>query len=155
MEPGNLFGINCHPAIHNSFLANQKPSNMEQQLQEIREQQRASWNKFSPGWKKWDEKTMDFLRMPGEEIIRRLAPSGNDLVLDIASGTGEPGLSIATMLKGGKVILTDLAENMLEIAKENAEKKGISNIEIKACDVSELPFGESTFDKISCRMGFM
>ena len=28
---------------------------METQLIEIREQQKATWNKFSPGWKKWDD----------------------------------------------------------------------------------------------------
>jgi SAM-dependent methyltransferase len=51
-------------------------------------------------------------------------------VLDIATGTGEPGLTIATMLKGGKVIITDLSENMLEIARENAMKRGIKNMEL-------------------------
>ena len=35
---------------------------MEARLVEIREQQKVSWDKFSPGWKKWDELTMDFLK---------------------------------------------------------------------------------------------
>ena len=33
---------------------------MEYVLEEIRDQQKASWNKFSPGWKKWDKLLMDF-----------------------------------------------------------------------------------------------
>ncbi len=128
---------------------------MEQQLEEIREQQKASWNKFSPGWKKWDEITMDFLRPMGDEIIRLINPKGTDVVLDIAAGTGEPGLTIATMLKGGKVVITDLSDDMLEIARENAASRDIKNIETKACDVCELPFADNTFDAISCRFGFM
>lgn len=128
---------------------------MEKQLEEIREQQKASWNKFSPGWKKWNDLMMDFLKPVGDEIIRSIDPKGEDVVLDIAAGTGEPGLTIATMLKGGKVIITDLSENMLEIAKENANRRGIKNIETRACDVSELPFADNTFDAISCRFGFM
>ena len=128
---------------------------MEQKLQEIREQQKATWNKFSPGWKKWDDLTMDFLKPMGDEIIRLINPKGVDVVLDIAAGTGEPGLTIATMLHGGKVVITDLSEDMLEIAMENAVKRGIKNIETKACDVCELPFADNTFDAISCRMGFM
>lgn len=128
---------------------------MEQQLEDIREQQKASWNKFSPGWKKWDDLTMEFLKPMGDEIIRLLNPKEADVVLDIAAGTGEPGLSIATMLNGGKVIITDLSEEMLEIARENATKRGITNIETRACDVSELPFADNTFDSISCRFGFM
>lgn len=128
---------------------------MEQQLQEIREQQKASWNKFSPGWKKWDTMMMDFLKPNGDEIIRLLNPKDADVVLDIAAGTGEPGLTIATMLKSGKVIITDLSEDMLVIAQENAKKRGIKNIETQACDVCELPFADNTFDAISCRFGFM
>lgn len=128
---------------------------MEKQLEEIREQQKASWNKFSPGWKKWNDLMMDFLKPVGDEIIRLINPKDADVVLDIAGGTGEPGLTIATMLKGGKVIITDLSENMLEIAKENAKQRGINNIETRACDVCELPFADNTFDAISCRFGFM
>ena len=128
---------------------------MEQQLEEIREQQKASWNKFSPGWKKWNDLMMDFLKPVGDEIIRSINPKGTDVVLDIAAGTGEPGLTIATMLKGGKVIITDLSEDMLEIAKEHAKERGINNIETRACDVSELPFADNKFDAISCRFGFM
>lgn len=128
---------------------------MNQQLEEIREQQKQSWNKFSAGWKKWDDMTMDFLKPMGDEIIASIKPSGNETVLDIAAGTGEPGLTIATMLNGGKVTITDLSEDMLMIAKENAAKRGISNIETKACDVCELPFADNSFDAISCRFGFM
>lgn len=128
---------------------------MEAQLEEIREQQKASWNKFSPGWKKWDVLMMDFLKPPGDAIIRLIRPKDDDVILDIAAGTGEPGLTIATMLNGGKVIITDLSEDMLEIAKENAAARGIKNIETLACDVCELPFPDNTFDAISCRFGFM
>ena len=128
---------------------------MEQHLEQIREQQKASWNKFSSGWKKWDDLTMDFLKPMGDEIIRMLNPKGNDVVLDVAAGTGEPGLTIASMLSGGKVIITDLAEDMLVIARESAKQRGIENIEIRACDVCDLPFPDNTFDAISCRFGFM
>ena len=128
---------------------------MENQLEEIREQQKASWNQFSPGWKKWDDLTMDFLKPMGDEIIRLLQPKNNEAILDVAGGTGEPGLTIASMLTDGKVSITDLSEGMLEIAQENAVQRGIENIEIRACDVCELPFDDNTFDAISCRKGFM
>lgn len=128
---------------------------MEPQLEEIREQQKAAWNKFSSGWKKWDDLTMDFLKPMGNEIIRLLTLKDTDVVLDIASGTGEPGLTIASAVHNGKVIMTDLAEDMLEIARENAARRNIKNIETIVCDVCELPFADNTFDAISCRFGFM
>lgn len=128
---------------------------MEQQLEEIRDQQKQSWNTFSAGWKKWDALVMDFLKPMGDEIIRLLNPESNEFVLDVASGTGEPGLTIASKLSGGKVILTDLAGDMLQIARENASLRGIKDIETVTCDVCELPFEDNTFDAISCRFGFM
>jgi ubiquinone/menaquinone biosynthesis C-methylase UbiE len=128
---------------------------MEQQLELIREQQKASWNKFSPGWKKWDSLFMDFLKPMGDEIIRLIKPQKEDMVLDVAAGTGEPGLTIASMVPKGMVVITDLAEDMLLVAEENALVRGISNVEILPCDVTELPFADNSFDAISCRFGFM
>lgn len=128
---------------------------MDTQLEQIRDQQKESWNRFSPGWKKWDDLIMDFLKPAGDEIIRSLNLKNDATVLDVASGTGEPGLTIAEMLAEGKVISTDLAENMVEMAGEMANKRGVKNFESRVCDVSELPFADNTFDAVSCRFGFM
>lgn len=128
---------------------------MEAQLEQIRNQQKETWNKFSPGWKKWDELTMKLLKPMGDEIIRLIKPKDGETILDVAAGTGEPGLTIAEMIKNGQIIIADLAEGMLEIARENAAKRGITNFETIVCDASELPFDDNTFDAISCRMGFM
>jgi ubiquinone/menaquinone biosynthesis C-methylase UbiE len=128
---------------------------MEAQLEMIRDQQKATWNKFSSGWRKWDDFTMEFLKPFGDEIIRMIDPKEGETILDVASGTGEPGLTISEMVGDGKVVITDLAEGMLEVARDNAMRRGDSNIEIIACDVTELPFEDNSFDAISCRMGFM
>ncbi len=128
---------------------------MEAKLEQIRDEQKASWNKFSPGWKKWDGLTMKFLKPSGDKIISLINPDPDDVILDIASGTGEPGLTIAGMLTGGKVISTDISEGMLKIANEKATEKGIKNFETRVADVSELPFNDHTFDAVSCRFGFM
>jgi ubiquinone/menaquinone biosynthesis C-methylase UbiE len=128
---------------------------MEAQLIQIRDQQREVWNRFSPGWKKWDDLTMEFLKPMADSIIERINPKDTDIVLDVASGTGEPGLTIATMVKGGKVIAVDLAEGMLEVAVEKANSQGIKNYEAITCDVTDLPFLDDSFDAITCRFGFM
>jgi ubiquinone/menaquinone biosynthesis C-methylase UbiE len=128
---------------------------MEAQLVQIREQQREIWNRFSPGWKRWDDLTMNFLKPMGDEMVHMLKPKGVDVVLDVASGTGEPGLTIATKLRGGIVVATDISEGMLEVARSNAARRGIKNFDIIASDVSELPFPDNSFDSVSCRFGFM
>jgi ubiquinone/menaquinone biosynthesis C-methylase UbiE len=128
---------------------------MNTYLLQIRDQQKEIWNRFSSGWKKWDDTTMNFLKPVGDEIVRMINPKGADMVLDIASGTGEPGLTIAPMLNGGMVISTDISEAMLDIAREKSAMRGIKNLDFVACDASELPFPEHSFDAISCRFGFM
>ena len=128
---------------------------MEAQLVQIREQQKEVWNRFSPGWKKWDDLTMDFLKPMADAIIQQIKPKDAEIILDVASGTGEPGLTIATLLRGGKVIAADLAEGMLEVAVEKANILGIKNYEAITSDVCDLPFPENSFDAISCRFGFM
>jgi ubiquinone/menaquinone biosynthesis C-methylase UbiE len=128
---------------------------MENQFEQIRDQQKQSWNKFSPGWKKWDDFNMRFLKPMGDAIIDRLKIKDGDHVLDIAAGTGEPGLTIAALTPSGSVTGTDLADGMLAIANANAEAKAVRNYKTQVADVSELPFTTETFDVVSCRMGFM
>jgi ubiquinone/menaquinone biosynthesis C-methylase UbiE len=128
---------------------------MKENLQDISDLQKEAWNSVSNAWKKWNDFTMNFLKPMGEAIIKALDIKSNDVALDIASGTGEPAFSIAAIAKNGQVYATDLSEEMLNIARTYAGKLDISNIEFKAADVSELPFSNNFFDKISCRMGFM
>ncbi len=128
---------------------------MNQQQTDIREQQRQSWNRFAPGWEKWDTLTMDFLSPLGTAIVESLQLTGSEHVLDIACGTGEPGLTIAGKLPQGHVTLTDLSEEMIGITRDHARHRGITNIKTLVCDVCELPFPDYHFDAISCRFGYM
>ncbi len=128
---------------------------METALEQIREQQKQIWDTFSPGWKKWDTWTMNFLRPMGEAIVEALHITDHDQVLDVATGTGEPGLTIARQAQHGHVVGLDLSPGMLATARENAARQGIPNYETAVGDVCELPFEANQFDSISCRMGFM
>lgn len=98
---------------------------MENSFEQIREQQKQSWNKFSPGWKKWNNLNMGFLKPMGDVIIDSLQIHNANVVLDVATGTGEPGITIAGLVPNGKVVGTDLAEDMLTTAQENASAKGL------------------------------
>jgi len=128
---------------------------MNKDLEAIREQQKASWNRFAAGWKKWDPVTMEFLQPMKEAIINYLQPKDGQKILDIAAGTGEPALSIAASIKNGVVTITDISEEMMEIAREKAIAKELTNIETVICDASDLPFENGSFDAVSCRFGFM
>lgn len=128
---------------------------MRSELNAIKEQQRETWDRFSAGWKKWDDLVMEWIRPVGEELLRCADLREDSNVLDVAAGTGEPGLTAATRVPKGRVVVTDLAERMLAVAAENAARRGISNLVTKQCDAGELPFEDGSFDAVTCRFGFM
>jgi ubiquinone/menaquinone biosynthesis C-methylase UbiE len=128
---------------------------MASNLDHIRDQQRDTWDRFSTGWKKWDELVLSWLAPFGEAMIRRANLQENFHILDVAAGTGEPGLTAVTLVPHGRVTVTDLSERMLAVAAENAARRGLRNFETRTCDAGALPFADASFDAVLCRFGFM
>ena len=122
---------------------------------EIREVQRAAWARLSASWDKWDAVIMDQLGPVGAAMIERLDIAEDQQHLDIAAGTGEPGLSIARLSPNGRVVLTDLVAEMLDVAARRARAQGVANVETKVCSADDLPFDDATFDSVSVRFGYM
>jgi SAM-dependent methyltransferase len=122
---------------------------------EIRDVQRAAWAGLSAGWEKWDSVIMDQLSPVGAAIIERLGIASDQQHLDIAAGTGEPGLTVARLAPRGRVVLTDLSAEMLDVATRRADAQGITNFETRVCSADDLPFGDAAFDSISVRFGYM
>jgi SAM-dependent methyltransferase len=122
---------------------------------EIRDAQRATWAGLSGGWEKWDLVIMDQLGPVSAAIIERLDIAEDQQHLDIAAGTGEPGLSIARLAPKGRVVLTDLVPEMLDVAARRADAQGVTNVETKVCSADDLPFGDAMFDSVSVRFGYM
>lgn len=123
--------------------------------EEIRDAQRATWAGLSAGWEKWDSVIADQLGPVGAAIIEHLDIAADQQHLDIASGTGEPGLSIARLCPKGRVVLTDLSAEMLDVAARRAAAQGVTNIETRVCSADDLPFGDAAFDSVSVRFGYM
>ena len=122
---------------------------------DIRDAQRVTWAGLSAGWEKWDSVIMDQLSPISAAIIEHFDIGDEQQHLDIAAGTGEPGLSIAKLSPKGRVVLTDLVEEMLDVAARRARTQGIANIETKVCSADYLPFNDATFDSVSVRFGYM
>lgn len=122
---------------------------------QIIEQQRKNWNQFAPGWDKWEELLMNGMQVFSDQLITELCLEGDEHILDVASGTGEPGLTICTHLPQGKVTAVDLSINMVAIANDNAKQRGIVNFQNQLADASDLPFDDNSFNHIISRFGIM
>src|SRR5277367_267027 len=83
------------------------------------------WLEAAPQWKKWFTK-LEQQSQAGTDLLvqgAKLAPGMQ--VLDIASGSGQPALSIAEVVgPQGSVIATDLVPEMLEGAAAIAASRG-------------------------------
>jgi SAM-dependent methyltransferase len=77
-------------------------------------------------------------------------------VLDLASGVGDPALSIAAeVAPSGRVTATDLGPGMFSLAEELARNRGITNIEFREASAESLPFPGESYDVLTCRFGIM
>ena len=70
---------------------------------EVKDSQRAVWAGLSASWEKWDAVIMAQLAPVGTAIVEALGIGEAQQHLDIASGTGEPGLSVARLAPQGRV----------------------------------------------------
>jgi len=117
---------------------------------------RRYWETRGAFWDRWADVVAEWAARVNEPLIAaaRLAPGMR--VLDLASGTGQPALSIAERLgPRGEVVATDLVSEMLAGAKRRAAASGRSNIRFGLADMAALPFRARCFDRITCRFGIM
>lgn len=66
---------------------------MSDSADHIRDEQRNIWDQFSVGWRKWEVEVLGWHAPFGEAMIRQARLRRNSAVLDVAAGTGEPGLT--------------------------------------------------------------
>jgi SAM-dependent methyltransferase len=105
---------------------------------------------------KWKSKSAAMGRGVTQALVDYACPALGMHVLDLASGTGEPAISMAKQIgPEGAVVAADLSAELLEIAKQRAEQRGLNNVTTQVADAHELPFGENSFDLATCRFGVM
>lgn len=105
---------------------------------------------------KWKTKSAAMGKAVTGALVDYAQPRPGMRVLDVASGTGEPAISIAMRLGAqGEVTALDLSADLLEIAKGRARDRGLNNLVTQQGDAQHLPFEESSFDLAVCRFGVM
>ena len=111
-----------------------------------------------PDWDKIAEK-FDFL-LPqiapvGEALLEALGVAPGDRVLDLASGTGEPALTLARRQPHAVITGIDAAEGMVRAARRKVAAERLGNISFETMPAERLTFADESFDKALCRFGVM
>ncbi len=118
--------------------------------------QRQHWDSVAAGWKKWWETIEQFAQIVTDSLTELAYIKPDQQILDIATGIGEPALSVAKLVgENGKVVATDMSSQMLSIARDRASGLGLRNVEFQESDAEKLDFPEGHFDAIVCRWGLM
>jgi len=81
------------------------------------------------------------------EIIERAGIKPGERVLDVGCGTGAQTLPAAEVAGPGNVVGVDPSPDMLEQAREKAEKKGL-DIDFRGAAIEKLPFDDQQFDVV-------
>jgi ubiquinone/menaquinone biosynthesis C-methylase UbiE len=84
---------------------------------------------------------------PGK-LIKRLALKEDFTVLEIGPGPGYFSPHIAKVLSRGKLVLTDIQQEMLAYAKRRLDKRRISNVEYRLGNGKTLDFENASFDRV-------
>lgn len=89
-----------------------------------------------------------------KKAIRSLQSLKPQLILDVATGTGDFAIESLRILKPHKIIGVDISSGMLAVAKEKIAKKGLQDrFEVQLGDSEKLQFEDNTFDAVTVAFG--
>jgi SAM-dependent methyltransferase len=105
---------------------------------------------------KWKAKSAAMGQPVTDALVEYALPAPGMKVLDLASGTGEPAISLASRVgTDGHVTALDLSAGLLEIASQRAQARGLTNFTTQQADAHSLPFHDNSFDLATSRFGVM
>lgn len=102
----------------------------------------------------FDAPALSFWNRFGQQTVERLSLRRGDQVLDVCCGTGASAIPAAVRVgSNGKVLGIDIAESLLELARNKARQQDLENIEFQYGDFENLGFQDESFDAVVCVFG--
>ena len=85
-----------------------------------------------------------------ERLVTLTAPQKSWRALDIATGGGHVAYTFAPHVE--RVWATDVTQEMLDLVRAEAQKRGLANIRTAYAKAEALPFEDASFDLVTCRI---
>jgi len=114
------------------------------------------WSESASYWEKYRTVIREMFAPVTQALIEDARIARGNSVLDVATGTGEPALSIADLIgPAGKVVGTDAVPEMVEAARREGSRRSLQNMSFEVAFSDSLPFPANTFDAAVSRFGVM
>jgi ubiquinone/menaquinone biosynthesis C-methylase UbiE len=85
-----------------------------------------------------------------ERLVELTSPKKDWRVLDVATGGGHVAYTFAPHV--ARVWATDITQEMLDMVKAEAGKRGLANLRTTYAKAEALPFEDESFDLVTCRI---
>ena len=123
---------------------------------EARAQSKALWDEMADGWERKRGYLWDASRQIGEWLVEQADLKSGDTVLEVGGGPGDTGFVAAQAVGAeGKLIETDFAPEMVEVAKRRADELGLTNIEFRVMDAENMDLPDDSVDAVVARWAYM
>ncbi len=118
---------------------------------------RTQWQAAAEAWHRWGPFLGDWLGDATETMLDLARVQTGSRVLDVAAGAGEQSLRAARRVgDSGRVLATDIAPNLLELAAADAAAEGLGQVETLEIDGEALhTLPADSFDAAVSRVGLI
>jgi SAM-dependent methyltransferase len=122
----------------------------------LRAQLHQTWNGVAGAWAAHLGYVDSRGRHVSDRMLELTQPRPGERVLELACGTGGPGLDAGPLVEpGGQVVVSDFAAEMVAVAAGRARAAGLANVAGKVIDLEQIDEPDASFDVVLCREGLM
>jgi SAM-dependent methyltransferase len=115
-----------------------------------------NWGHVATGWEARRGWLMRNTGLVNTWLAEKLEPQPGQTILEIGAGTGDLGLQVAERMgERGRVISTDFAPEMVEVARRQTEARGLANVEHRVLDAEEMDLPDDAVDGVVSRWSYM
>jgi SAM-dependent methyltransferase len=114
------------------------------------------WTNSAPFWEKHHATIRQMFAPITGALVADAQICPRQTVLDVATGPGEPALTVANVVGSeGKIFGVDPIPEMIAGARRAADRLQLKNASFEIAFADHLPFRAATFDAAICRFGVM
>ncbi len=129
--------------------------------EQIRTRVHQMWGSVAESWGDHGDHVEERAKPVTRLMVDAVAPAPGDEVLELACGAGGLGLAIADQVApGGRVVLSDVAPEMVAIASTRAAHyaqvgEAATPVSAQVLDLEQIDLPDDSFDVVVCREGLM